>query len=99
MIRGRVQGSDSLKMALKRKILIMIKYDTETNQRELVLGDYVTVHVTLVKTDEINSTAPADMQVHREELFKRIQKQRGEICRRVKKPEGRLLDPRRRALA
>jgi len=86
-------------MALKRKRLIMIDYKTETKERPLVLGDYVTVHVAIVKTDEINSTAPADMQVHREELFQRIQKQRGEICRRVKKPEGRLLDPRRRALA
>jgi len=97
--RGRVQGSDSLITALKRKILIMINYKTEANERPLVLGDYVTVHVAIVKTDEINSTAPADMQVHREELFQRIQKQRGEICRRVKKPEGRLLDPRRRAMA
>jgi len=86
-------------MALKRKILIMIDYKTENNERPLVLGDYVTVHVAVVKTDEINSSAPADMQIHREELFQRIQKQRGEICRRVKKPEGRLLDPRRRAMA
>jgi len=77
----------------------MINYKIEANERSLVLGDYVTVHVAIVKTDEFNSTAPADMQVHREELFQRIQKQRGEICRRVKKPEGRLLDPRRRALA
>lgn len=77
----------------------MMNYKTETNERPLVLGDYVTVHVAVVKADEFNSTAPADMQVHREELFQRIQKQRGEICRRVKKPEGRLLDPRRRALA
>jgi len=77
----------------------MIINKTETNQRPLVLGDYVTVHVAVVKTDEINSSEPTDMQVHREELFQRIQKQRGEICRRTKKPEGTLLDPRRRALA
>ena len=77
----------------------MINKIPEAKERPLVLGDYVTVHVAGVKTDEINSTAPSDMQVHREELFQRIQKQRGEICRRIKKPEGRLLDPRRRALA
>ena len=77
----------------------MIDYKTETKERQLVLGDYVTVHVAVIRTDEFNSTTPTDLQVHREELFQRIQKQRGEICRRVKKPEGRLLDPRRRALA
>jgi len=77
----------------------MINYKAEAIARPLVLGDYVTVHVAVSKTDEFNSTAPSDLQVHREELFQRIQKQRGEICRRVKKPEGMLLDPRRRALA
>lgn len=77
----------------------MIDYKAEAIERPLVLGDYVTVHVAVVKADEINSTAITNMQVHREELFQRIQKQRGEICRRVKKPGGTLLDPRRRALA
>jgi len=77
----------------------MINNRPEAIERPLLLGDYVTVHVADLKTDEFNSTAPSDMQVHREELFRRIQKQRGEICRRVKKPEGTLLDPRRRASA
>jgi len=77
----------------------MINYQPEAIERPLVLGDYVTVHVAVVKTDEVNSTTLCDMQVHREELFQRIQKQRGEICRRVKRTGGTLIDPRRRASA
>lgn len=77
----------------------MINNIPEAIERPLLLGDYVTVHVADLKTDQFNSTAPSDMQVHREELFRRIQKQRGEICRRVKKPGGTLIDPRRRASA
>lgn len=77
----------------------MMNYKAETSEKKLVLGDYVTVHVAVSKADEFSTSAPSDLQVRREELFQRIQKQRAEICRRVKKPEGRLLDPRRRALA
>lgn len=69
---------------------------TETT---LVLGDYVTVHVSDVISNHVNSTEPFDMQLHREELFQRIQKQRGALIQQIKRPEGKLVDPRRRGVA
>ncbi len=77
----------------------MIINKPEAKDTPLVLGDYVTVHVTEVITNQVNSTELSDMQIHREALFQRIQKQRGEICQRVKKHEGTLVDPRRRVVA
>lgn len=71
----------------------------EISDTPLVLGDYVMVHVSSIKTNQVNSTEPCDMQVHREELFQRIQKQRGENFRRLKKQGGVLVDPRRRGVA
>lgn len=77
----------------------MIHNKPEINDTPLVLGDYVMVHVSSIKTNQFNSAEPSDMQVHREELFRRIQKQRGENFRRLKKQGGVLVDPRRRGVA
>ena len=77
----------------------MIINKTEVTDTPLVLGDYVTVHVPVEKTDLVNNSAPSDMQVHREELFKRIQKQRGESLKHLQKRGGVLIDPRRRGVA
>ena len=77
----------------------MIGNKPEISDTPLVLGDYVMVHVSSIKTNQFNSAEPRDMQVHREELFQRIQKQRGEDFRRLKKQGGILVDPRRRGAA
>jgi len=75
----------------------------EVTEKRLVLGDYITVHVSGLKTSQgnKNNAKPGDMQVYREELFQRIQKQRGEvvqrIVQRVEKPAGDLIDVRLRA--
>jgi sRNA-binding carbon storage regulator CsrA len=77
----------------------MIITQTEVIETPLVLGDYVTVHVSDAMASQVNSTEPCDMQVRREELFQRIQKQRGAIFQQVRKPEGKLFDPRHRGAA
>jgi sRNA-binding carbon storage regulator CsrA len=71
----------------------------EISETPLVLGDYVMVHVSSIIANQVNSAEPRDMQVHREELFQRIQKQRGENFRRLKKQGGVLVDPRHRGAA
>jgi sRNA-binding carbon storage regulator CsrA len=77
----------------------MIGNTPEVNETPLILGDYVTVHVTGIKTSQFNSAEPFDMLVHREELFLRIQKQRGEDFQRIQKKAGKLVDPRCRGAA
>jgi sRNA-binding carbon storage regulator CsrA len=72
---------------------------SEADETPLVLGDYITIHVSGIKTRQFNCAEPCDMQVHREELFQRIQKQRGENFQRLEKVRGTLIDPRRRVVA
>lgn len=69
------------------------------SEQELVLGDYVTVHVAGLKISPGHNTEPCDMQVHREEFFQRIQKQRGELLRRIQKQKGKLIDVRQSGAA
>ena len=63
--------------------MLMLK-NPEVTEKKLVLGDYITVHMSGLKTSQVN----------REELFQRIQKQRGEVVQRVEKPAGDLIDVR-----
>jgi hypothetical protein len=70
--------------------MLMLK-NPEVTEKKLVLGDYITVHMSGLKTSQGNT---GDMQVNREELFQRIQKQRGEVVQRVEKPAGDLIDVR-----
>ncbi len=77
----------------------MINNKPEANETPLILGDYVTVNVPPIIATQVNSAEPSDMQVHREGLFQRIQKQRGENFQRRKKLMGTLVDPRRRVVA
>ena len=77
--------------------MLMLK-NPEVTEKKLVLGDYITVHMSGLKTSQGNNAKPGDMQVNREELFQRIQKQRGEVVQRVvqrvEKPAGDLIDVR-----
>ena len=76
--------------------MLMLK-TPEVTEKKLVFGDYITVHMSGLKTSQVNNAKPGDMQVNREELFQRIQKQRGEVVQRVEKPAGDLIDVRLRA--
>ena len=80
--------------------MLMLK-TPEVTEKKLVFGDYITVHMSGLKTNQVNNAKPSDMQVYREELFQRIQKQRGEVVQRVvqqvEKPAGDLIDVRLRA--
>lgn len=51
----------------------------EETQKKLELGDYITVHLSDLKTAPLHNAEPCDMQLYREELFKRIRKQRGDL--------------------
>jgi len=76
--------------------MLMLK-NPETTEKKLVLGDYMTVHVSGVKSNQVNNSEPSDMQIHREELFLRIEKQRGDVVPRIQKRAGDLIDVRLRA--
>ena len=71
---------------------MLMPKNREATEKRLVLGDYMTVHVSGLKTSQVNNAKPSDMRVHREELHQRIQKQRGEVIQRVQKPAGDLID-------
>ena len=77
---------------------MLVLKNPEVTEKKLMLGDYITVHMSGLETSQGNTR---DMQVHREELFQRIQKQRGEVVqrveKRVEKPAGDLIDVRLRA--
>ena len=74
---------------------MLVLKNPEVTEKKLVFGDYITVHMSGLETSQGNTR---DMQVHREELFQRIQKQRGEVVQRVvqrvEKPAGDLIDVR-----
>lgn len=68
-------------------------------EKRLELGDYVTVHMSSLKPVRVYNAEPCDMQVYREELFQRIQKQRGEIIQFNQRQGGDLIDVRCRGAA
>ena len=69
----------------------------EATEKKLVFGDYITVHMSGLKTSQDNNAEASGMQVYSEELFQRIQKQRGDVLQRTQKPAGDLIDVRLRA--
>ena len=77
---------------------MLMPKNSEVTEKKLVLGDYITVQVSGLKTSQVNT---GDMQVNREELFQRIKKQREDVVQRVvqrvEKPAGDLIDVRFRA--
>jgi hypothetical protein len=78
--------------------MLMLKMP-EATEKKLVLGDYMTVHVPGLARNQGSGTELCDLQVHREDFFQRIQKERGEIFPRVQKPGGDLIDVRLRVAA
>ena len=75
---------------------MLMPKNSEVTEKKLVLGDYITVQVSGLKTSQVNT---GDMQVNREELFQRIQRQRAEVIQEIQKPAGELIDVRLRAAA
>jgi len=78
----------------------MFKLEIPTeSEKELVLGDYVTVHMSSLKTTRVYNAEPSCMQVYREELYQRIQRQRREIIQHNQRQGGDLIDVRLRGVA
>ena len=63
-------------------------------EKKLILGDYVTVNLSSLKTTRVYNAEPLDMQVYREELFQHIQRQRGEVVQHTQRQGGDLIDVR-----
>lgn len=78
--------------------MLKLEMPKET-EKTLELGDYVTVHMSSLKPSRVYDNTPSDIQVYREELFQRIQKQRAEIIQFSQKPDGDLIDVRCRGAA
>jgi len=68
-------------------------------EKTLELGDYITVHMSSPKPARVYNAEPSDIQVYREELYQRIQKQRGEVIQFEQKRGGDLIDVRVRGAA
>jgi len=68
-------------------------------EKTLTLGDYVTVHMSGLKPSREYDNSPSDIQVYREELYQRIQKQRAEIIQLEQRQGGDLIDVRVSAVA
>ena len=78
---------------------MLITKKPEVSEKELLLGDYVTVHVTEIKNSEVNSDEKRGMKVCRESFVQRARKERGELFQRVQKQSGTLIDVRQRGAA
>jgi len=66
----------------------------EKCKKELLLGDYITVHVSALIGNQFQCAETSDIQVYREELFPRIRKEKGEAVKSHKKQPGKLIDVR-----
>jgi len=67
--------------------------------RELLLGDYITVHDSRLTTGRGNSGLQHSLRVSRESFIQRSRKQRGELFQRAKPQSGKLIDVRQRVVA
>lgn len=78
----------------------MLKFEMPKEpEKRLELGDYVTVHMSSLKPSREYDNTTGDMQVYREELYQRIQKQRAEIIQINQRQGGDLIDVRCRGAA
>lgn len=76
----------------------------KTAEKKLELGDYVSVFEPDATSDRVISGKPFDMQVQRDALFQRIQRQREKLILKQREelkvePEGKLIDVRNRHAA
>lgn len=66
----------------------------ELTEKTLEFGDYVPIFMLGLKNGNVQSAEVCDTQIDAEELFLRIQKQRGELVPQIQKPSGDLIDVR-----
>lgn len=71
----------------------------EVKEKRLVLGDYVSVHRSGRERGNVQNVESCAVLLNREELFQRIEKERGALLPPIKKPDGDLIDVRLRAAA
>lgn len=72
---------------------------SEATETKLELGDYVPIHMLGLERGVVDYAEPRSVQVHRDELYQRIRRQRGEVVPVVQKPRGDLIDVRLRPAA
>lgn len=70
-----------------------------TEDKKLLLGDYITVHVPGSKVSGAKGGTLQEMRVSRESFVQRSQKQRGELFQRTRRQTGTLIDVRQRGVA
>jgi len=63
-------------------------------EEKLEFGDYVPIFMLGLKNGNVQTAEASDTLVDRQELFLRIQKQRGEVVPQIQKPSGDLIDVR-----
>ena len=71
----------------------------EAADTKLLLGDYITVHVSGLKKSGVKGGLQRDIQASRESFVQRSQKQRGELFQRTRRQTGTLIDVRQRGAA
>lgn len=78
---------------------MLILKKPQTAEKKLFLGDYVSIHSSGPKRSNVQNSEPCAVLVNREELFQRIQKQRGAFLPPDQKQKGDLIDVRLRVAA
>jgi sRNA-binding carbon storage regulator CsrA len=59
--------------------MLVLKQEKSVPEKELVLGDYVTIHVSAVKGNQIPMGEPRNSLLTHEDVFQRSLKLRGEL--------------------
>lgn len=59
--------------------MLVLKQEKSVAEKKLVLGDYVTIHISAVKGNQIPMGEPRSALVSYEEVFERSVKLRGEL--------------------
>lgn len=78
---------------------MLIPRKTEAPEKELLLGDYVTVNVPRWEISEAKEDKQCEMQTLNESFIQRAQKQRTGLSQPVKQQSGTLIDVRLRVVA
>ena len=59
--------------------MLVLKQEKTEKEKELVLGEYVTIHISAVKGNQIPMGEPRSALVQHEEVYQRSLKLRGEL--------------------